>query len=485
MKRIWALVVAVLSSHLVAISGEVHSRAIDTSYRYWASPAIAIGPHREVAIVFARADTVFLYLSTDNGRTFAKSSFDHHWELGYNFEFETGPADVAFDHAGNLYVFWGVEHNEDLIDWQFERVAQSTDGGKTFTTQTISLKSHLISNSYVLLNSRFSFDKDDNIVLLAMQYDGYFPLPRIFYYAAYSVADSTTPHASVLAIPPNYQDIRIISDAIAYDDSVDAVIVLDTLYGAAGIPYDFVFANTRDTVQPTLFNDTTYINYAKFLSHSSHGDLLATIHNYSSLVTRTLSDSSAPSPQVLNDNLRMYDDPPSIERRDSSIYIAYYRYRYLQPDSGLCFYQMNDRTGEIRDSLILPGHRSPGIALDSLNGKYLVSIYQNKLYFTTWDVVLNVDDHRPSLASSFALAQNYPNPFNPSTSISFTIPKTSHVTLSIYNLLGQQVARLVDGEKMPGEYSVEWNAANMSSGVYFYKMTAGIFTGTKKMVVMK
>ncbi len=83
------------------------------------------------------------------------------------------------------------------------------------------------------------------------------------------------------------------------------------------------------------------------------------------------------------------------------------------------------------------------------------------------------------------LDQNYPNPFNPSTSISYSLPTRSHVTISVYNLLGQQVARLVDEEMMPGKYSVEWKAGNASSGIYFFRMTAGTFSETKKMVVMR
>ncbi len=83
------------------------------------------------------------------------------------------------------------------------------------------------------------------------------------------------------------------------------------------------------------------------------------------------------------------------------------------------------------------------------------------------------------------LDQNYPNPFNPSTSISYSLPTRSHVTIRVYNLLGQHVARLVDEEKAPGEYTVEWNAGTLSSGVYFYRMTAGAFSETKKMVVMR
>ena len=87
--------------------------------------------------------------------------------------------------------------------------------------------------------------------------------------------------------------------------------------------------------------------------------------------------------------------------------------------------------------------------------------------------------------TSFSLEQNYPNPFNPSTQISFTVPSRSHVTLTVFNLLGMQVAELVNGEKEAGRYSVQFNGNNLASGVYFYRLHAGNFLQTKKMVLLK
>jgi hypothetical protein len=88
----------------------------------------------------------------------------------------------------------------------------------------------------------------------------------------------------------------------------------------------------------------------------------------------------------------------------------------------------------------------------------------------------------------YALQQNYPNPFNPTTSINFQIPNPksqTHVVLRIYNILGQEVATLVNETKTPGYYSVTWDASDMSSGVYVYRLTAGDFTATRSMMLMK
>jgi hypothetical protein len=87
--------------------------------------------------------------------------------------------------------------------------------------------------------------------------------------------------------------------------------------------------------------------------------------------------------------------------------------------------------------------------------------------------------------SSFALNQNYPNPFNPSTSIQFDLLRTGLTTLKVYNLLGQEVATLVNETKPAGSYTVQWNAPNMTTGMYFYKLTSGTLTQVKKMMLVK
>ncbi len=83
------------------------------------------------------------------------------------------------------------------------------------------------------------------------------------------------------------------------------------------------------------------------------------------------------------------------------------------------------------------------------------------------------------------LSQNYPNPFNPVTQINFALPEANYTTLKIYDILGQEIATLVDGYKEAGFYEVSWDATNVPSGVYFYKLNAGNFTSVKKMLLMR
>ncbi len=86
---------------------------------------------------------------------------------------------------------------------------------------------------------------------------------------------------------------------------------------------------------------------------------------------------------------------------------------------------------------------------------------------------------------SFSLSQNYPNPFNPTTIIDFAIAKQSNVTLNVYNAIGQKVAELVNGNMNAGTYEASFDATNLSSGIYFYKLSASNFVSIKKMMLLK
>lgn len=101
-------------------------------------------------------------------------------------------------------------------------------------------------------------------------------------------------------------------------------------------------------------------------------------------------------------------------------------------------------------------------------------------------IILEVPgDRMEDLPQEMSLGQNYPNPFNPSTSISFSIPKHTHVRLQIFNLLGELIETLADEDKQPGNYSLTWDASTKPSGLYFYRMTAGEFVRTKKAVLLR
>ena len=119
---------------------------------------------------------------------------------------------------------------------------------------------------------------------------------------------------------------------------------------------------------------------------------------------------------------------------------------------------------------------------------YIQSGYSNEFSITITKISVWLNN----IPDKFDLLQNYPNPFNPSTIIKYDIPKTAFVSLKIFNLLGKEIATLVNEEKLPGEYSITFNAdnlpgsgRNLSSGIYFYKIYAGSFSETKKFILLK
>jgi hypothetical protein len=107
------------------------------------------------------------------------------------------------------------------------------------------------------------------------------------------------------------------------------------------------------------------------------------------------------------------------------------------------------------------------------------------VWFDGLNINVGIDRDKNGLPTEFVLAQNYPNPFNPRTTITYGLPVMSQVRLTVYNLLGQTVATLVDENKPAGVHTVQFDATSLSSGVYLYRLEAGTFAATKKLIVLK
>lgn len=99
--------------------------------------------------------------------------------------------------------------------------------------------------------------------------------------------------------------------------------------------------------------------------------------------------------------------------------------------------------------------------------------------------IVSVQNPKDESIKSFFLEQNYPNPFNPSTTISFRLEKDGKVTLKVYNIVGQEVIALIDGEMKEGEHKIVWEQKNVASGIYFYKLSSKGNTKTRKMLLLK
>jgi len=152
------------------------------------------------------------------------------------------------------------------------------------------------------------------------------------------------------------------------------------------------------------------------------------------------------------------------------------------------------RTFKTSDSVLIQevgGYNTPGFCgAIALNGHDALVADYFSLIALQHDLPTDADPDGNPLPKWFALRQNYPNPFNPITTIEYNIPRGQHVRLAVYNILGQEVVRLVDGYEPAGSHSVQWNGQDahdqtMASGIYFYRLATPNLTETKKMVLLK
>ena len=122
-----------------------------------------------------------------------------------------------------------------------------------------------------------------------------------------------------------------------------------------------------------------------------------------------------------------------------------------------------------------------GSLLDDDTGSSSGSAY----VFCGFTSPVGIESHRTGIPVEYSLSQNYPNPFNPSSTIEYTLPRSGDVSLVVYNLRGEAVAFLINGAMPAGNHHVIWDASNVSSGIYFYRLQTGDFVQTKKMVLLK
>jgi len=112
-------------------------------------------------------------------------------------------------------------------------------------------------------------------------------------------------------------------------------------------------------------------------------------------------------------------------------------------------------------------------------------LYSMQVYGDVDSIVSVEKSDFTEIPKEFSLSQNYPNPFNPSTVIEFALPTSGNVSLKVFNSIGEEVAELINSEMNAGNYSIKFDAKNMSSGIYFYRITSGNFTQTNKMLLLK
>ena len=132
----------------------------------------------------------------------------------------------------------------------------------------------------------------------------------------------------------------------------------------------------------------------------------------------------------------------------------------------------------------LPDNDVVSIAIDGSGNKWIGTLGGLAVY-KEGGVVSVQDNKKKIVPNNFILYQNYPNPFNPTTTIYYSIPKTSNVELKVFDILGREVAELVNEEKPAGNYTVNFDASKLSSGIYFYQIRTNNYSETKKMILLR
>lgn len=232
----------------------------------------------------------------------------------------------------------------------------------------------------------------------------------------------------------------------------------------------------ENSTQPKICESSRPLQYLSIIWHDEDGDILARNGTWYGVPVELISFTAK---IMANDVKLSWSTATEINNRGFEIQ----RSAQLSPTqqqgrawSSIGFVEGRGTTTEIQnytftDKNIEPGRYNYRLIQSDFDG---TSEYSNVI-----EAVIDVH-------YDFALLQNYPNPFNPTTIVTFSVPAGLHkVKLSIYDILGNEIAVLVNEEKPAGEYSVEWNASDFASGVYFYKLQTPEFISSKKLLLMK
>jgi hypothetical protein len=279
-------------------------------------------------------------------------------------------------------------------------------------------------------------------------------------------------------------------DTIYYDYNADSTVVTPNMTKEAtrnllvSNNNNFVKQNIKDYWAIASSGDTIY-----------HGFVAPDPNFYDGFMnsrTRAMFENDVAWPGLVLENTTSLD--PQFQNyfdySDTLVNYSKYYYKYAWPDAKATAF-MTDPDGEplsptdpmvynlkVTNTTLRTASTSGG-PIGDLTWE-LASGYNS----TQAEIATDVKEIN-SLPTDFVLDQNYPNPFNPSTTINFSVNKASNVKLTVYNMLGQKVATLVDNFMNAGSYEVKFNASRLASGVYFYSLEAGSFKANKKMMLLK
>jgi len=312
----------------------------------------------------------------------------------------------------------------------------------------------------------------------------------------------------------------------------------NTVFVSNSVPwlYETLLYKSNDGGNTWVVSDSSY--YREMVFHPTNPNIIYGIKEYWFIRKST---NGGETWETINNNLVYSDNNVrvlEIDNNNPNILYCGLWYDYDHPENWRLAITTNggesweridstlleiDPEGSVYDILLDPNKEgrfyvsyTGGLYLTEDNGKHYQKIYSGEagriwsdnktpatIYFnsdkgllrTVDTFVVGIKNDKPVIPLNFVLYQNYPNPFNPTTTIKYSIATSSplakgrteegFVTLKVYDVLGREVATLVNEKQSPGSYSVMFNASGIPSGIYFYKLTAGKFSQTKKMLLLK
>ncbi|MGD8777844.1 MAG: T9SS type A sorting domain-containing protein [Ignavibacteria bacterium] len=400
-------------------------------------------------------------------------------------------ADYYSTYIGRAYIFYGGENMDNTAD-----VTIDGENSNDYFGRSVSYAGDVNNDGY------------DDVIVGTEEYSSSTGRAYIFY-----GAENMDNAADVTIDGENAGDYFGCSVSYAgdinYDGYDDVIVGADEYSSSTGRAYIFYGAENMDNTADITIDGGNgdhfgvSVSYAGDVNNDGYDDIIIGA-DYSGSVNNgkvyIYSDDSAPLPVELTSFTANLSDDKVILNWETATEVNSYGFEIERttPASGTPSFERG-LGGGWKTIAFVNGHgnsNSPK-SYSFIDKTAREGVYQYRLKQIDFDGTYEFSNtvevsfiNSQTLPAEFELFQNYPNPFNPTTTIKFALPSSSQgggarVRLVVYNSLGQQVATLVDEQKAPGFYEIKFDGSNLSSGIYFYKLTCDNFTQTKKLLLLK